>query len=107
MAFITVTNDSFVPEFGLPEGEAEILQNVACIISCRRGTMPMSRDIGLSQDWIGMPINTAQILLISELAEALKTQEPRVRLIQAECGEGEDAASGVKISVEVEIVDGE
>lgn len=107
MARFIVSNDNFVPEFGLPEGEAEILQNVACIISSRQGTMPMSRDIGLSQEWIGMPINTAQILLISELSEALKTQEPRVRLIQAECEAGENAASDVKIFVEVEIIDGE
>lgn len=107
MAVYTVTNEGFIPELGLPEGHAEILQNVACIICSRLGSMPLSRDIGLSQDWIGMPINVAQVKIISELADAVSIQEPRAQLEEVECSADADEITDIKISAKVVIMDGE
>lgn len=107
MAVYTVTNEGFVPELGLPEGAEEILQNVACIMSSRRGTMPMSRDIGLSYSWIGKPLNVAQVQIIAELADAISQQEPRAQLEAVTCAEGADPASDIIFSAQVVIVNGE
>jgi phage baseplate assembly protein W len=69
--------------------------------------MPLSRDIGLSQEWIGMPINVAQAKIISELAEVISIQEPRAQIDEVECSAGADETTDVKISAKVVIVDGE
>jgi len=106
MSVYTVTNTGFVPELGLPEGAEEILQNVSCILCSRAGTIPMSRDIGLSHSWEGKPINVAQVQIIAELADVISQQEPRAQLEEVTCTVGEDP-SEIKIAAQVVIVDGE
>ena len=99
---VIVTNDDFVPHLGLEYGSAEeITQNVAIILSTRRGSCPMSRQIGLSYDWIGRPLNVAHALVAAEVAEALEEQEPRARLIGIALSDMQ--VNSVRIEAEVEI----
>ena len=106
MAVYTITNEGFVPVLGLPEGVEEILQNVATIISSRTGTMPMSRDIGLSWDWLGMPLSRAQPQIVADVANAIAELEPRATLEDVEA-ETDDWTGEIKISARVVISDGE
>ena len=99
---VTVTNEDFVPELGLVDGSAqEVAQNVAMIISTRKGTCPMARDIGLSYDWIGRGINVAHALVAAEVVEALEEQEPRATLEGITLAESDGET--VTIYAEVEI----
>ena len=102
----TVTSEGFVPAFGLPEGVDEILQNVATIMSSRQGSMPMSRHIGLSHDWIGKPLNIARVQIVGELSNAIQEQEPRATLAEVMCAV-DDKTGEILISAKVVIADGE
>ena len=102
----TITSSGFVPQFGL-EGDAEILQNVNCIINSRLGSMPMSRNIGLSQEWMGLPANVAQVMILSELAEEIQAQEPRAQVETIEYAADGDSGGNFQISAKVVISDGE
>ena len=95
-----------MPVFGLPEGPEEILQNVATIISSRLGSMPMSRNVGLSWDWLGMPLPRAQPLIVAEIANAIDELEPRAALEEV-VTEADDWSGEIKISARVVIEDGE
>ena len=36
-----------------------VLQNLMCLVSTRKGTIPMYRDFGLPMEWIDKPIDAA------------------------------------------------
>lgn len=99
---VRVTNAGYVPVLGTVDGSAaEIAQNVANIIATRKGTCPMSRDIGLSYEWLGRSIYVAHSLVAAELREALEEQEPRATLVGVVLAEaGSDV---ITIEAEVEI----
>lgn len=64
-----------------PTSEAEeIIQNVQTIISTVKGTVPLDRAFGISEDVIDLPIQVAQAKLSNEIFDAIKKYEPRVTI---------------------------
>lgn len=63
---------------------ASILQNVAIILSTVKGTCPMYRQFGITGDFVDKPIPVAQVLMQSDIKEAIETYEPRVEVIGVE-----------------------
>lgn len=55
----------------------EIIQNVKCIISTIKGSVPLDRDFGIYGSFIDMPQHQAQQLLRVSIIEAIETYEPR------------------------------
>jgi phage baseplate assembly protein W len=63
---------------GVEDGSvAEILRNVAIILSTKQGEVPMHRGLGIPPEIVDRPAPVAQILLISAIKEAVETYEPR------------------------------
>lgn len=80
----------------------DILQNVATIISTRKGTVPLDRNFGLSQDFLDRPMLVAEPLVTAEITEAISEYEPRAAVVSVEFEAGD--SPGVLIPVvEVEI----
>jgi len=63
---------------------AEVLQNVACILSTRQGTVPYDRTLGLSQIWIDDPTPVAQARMTAEVIQTIHSREPRARVLSVE-----------------------
>jgi phage baseplate assembly protein W len=80
-----------------PETEVvEILQNVRTIIGTRKGTVPLDRDFGISWDYVDQPIAVAQMLMRSEIVDAVETYEPRAKVESVTFhGSQEDSLDGV------------
>lgn len=80
-----------------PETEVvEILQNVRTIIGTRKGTVPLDRDFGISWDYVDQPIAVAQMLMRSEIVDAVETYEPRAKVESVIFnGSQEDSLDGV------------
>jgi len=67
--------------FGL-SGVPEIMQNVRTILKTRRGTVPLDRDFGISQEFLDSPINVTRAKAEQEIFLQLKKYEPRAILKQ-------------------------
>ncbi len=63
------------------EVERSICQNVALIISTRKGSVPLYRDFGINMDFLDRPMPAAEALLFAEVSEAIDIFEPRARLV--------------------------
>jgi len=50
--------------FGLAD-VAEVMQNVRIILTTRKGTVPLDRDFGISQEFLDSPINITQAKAVS------------------------------------------
>lgn len=55
----------------------EIYQNVRCILSTPKGSVPLDRNFGISAQIVDAPIARAKAILSSEIVEAIETYEPR------------------------------
>jgi len=60
---------------------AEVMANVANILSTRKQSCPLFRDFGLPMNFIDMPINKARTIAVLEVTEALRDFEPRATLV--------------------------
>lgn len=77
----TVVGDTLKDINLAPETEVEeILQNVAIIITTSKFSVPLNRDLGLSQRFIDMPLPVAKAILISEIHDAIEKYEPRASI---------------------------
>ena len=54
-----------------------VLQNIALILATPKGSVPMYRDFGLSQEFLDKPIPVAKAMLVAEVREAIEIWEPR------------------------------
>lgn len=82
--------------FDLETEVVEILQNVRTIIGTRKGTVPLDRDFGISWDYVDQPIAVAQMLMRSEIVDAVETYEPRAKVESVTFnGSQEDSLDGV------------
>ena len=81
----------------------EVLQNVACLMSIGRGTVPLERGLGIDVELLDAPIIAAKSRLAADLAEQLAEFEPRAKL-QSLTFEG-DAADGTLKPLATIIID--
>ncbi len=61
-------------------GIPEIIQNIRVIITTIKGSVPLDREFGIKGDFIDLPMPLAKTILISELADEIEKQEPRVNV---------------------------
>lgn len=95
MSKYRVGQDSIGVDFA-PEGVMEILQNVRTIITTRKGSVPLDRDFGLPWDAVDQPLPVAQMLMRSEVIDAIERYEPRAKVTSVDCAEDvEGAMDGV------------
>lgn len=66
-----------------PRNEAEeIIQNVRTIINTCLGSVPLERNIGISWDYLGLPIGVAKDRLKIAIFDAVEEFEPRAEISQ-------------------------
>jgi len=77
-------------------GEEEIEQNVACIIETPKGSCVGDREFGTDQDWIDKPFAIQQMMIQTDLIQAIPKYERRVELTGLDFSETteEDHAAG-------------
>ena len=61
-------------------GVEEVIQNVRFLLKTIKGTCPLYRQFGLPINIVDKPINTAQALIVAEVARAIQRFEPRAKL---------------------------
>ena len=60
--------------------EAEVIQNVRCILSTRKGSVPFDRAFGVSWDMLDRPLPVAKAMMIAAVVEAVQEYEPRAEV---------------------------
>ena len=60
----------------------EVLQNIAILLSTPKFTVPLDRNLGLSQAFVDKPPAVAKALLISDVMDAIEEYEPRAEIVE-------------------------
>lgn len=103
MSYQVSPGDLSVLRFNEGDMVSSALQNIAVILSTRKGTVPLYRDFGLNMDFLDKPIPVAKVMMISEVREAVERWEPRATVLGVTFSE-DPAQPGILIpTVEVEI----
>lgn len=82
---------------------ASVLQNVAIILSTRRGSCPLYRDFGVPMDFLDRPMPVAKTLAYAEIKETIEAYEPRVTVVGVTFEERADTPGLLIPTVEVHI----
>lgn len=82
---------------------SSVLQNVAVILSTKKGTVPLYRDFGLSWRSVDKPIPIAKVMLYTDVKEAIEEYEPRASVVNVTFREDSSTPGGLIPIVEVEI----
>ncbi len=80
----------------------EVLQNVAMILATPKFSVPLDRDLGLTNQHVDKPIQTAQAIIISEIIDAIEKYEPRATVEEVRFRQGSRAGALIPV-VEVSI----
>lgn len=97
---VSLTDDNFTLQ-EINEVQS-ILQNIALILRTRKGTVPMSRDFGLAQEFLDKPIDIAESLAFSEIMDAIEEYEPRAKLNDVTFRAAENGAIIIDVEVNIE-----
>lgn len=82
---------------------SSVLQNIAVILSTRKGTVPLYRGFGLDQRSIDKPIPIAKTMLYVDVKEAVEEYEPRAEVVNVTFQEDPAIPGRLIPTVEVEI----
>lgn len=80
-----------------------VLQNIAVILSTRKGSVPLYREFGLNMDFLDKPIPVARVMMIAEVREAIERWEPRATVLHVSFAEHISEPGRLIPAVEVEI----
>ena len=80
-----------------------VLQNIALILATPKGSVPMYRDFGLSQEFLDKPAPVARAMMVSSVREAIEEWEPRAAVKQISFTESGLEPGKLVPTVEVEI----
>ncbi|MDD6088474.1 MAG: GPW/gp25 family protein [Desulfovibrionaceae bacterium] len=72
--------------------EAEVIQNVRCILATRKGSVPFDRAFGVSWDMLDRPLPVAKAMMIAAVVEAIQEYEPRAEVRGVKFNADGDAA---------------
>lgn len=86
---------SFAPATELEE----ILQNLRCILSTTKFSVPLDRDFGIDASFVDRPMPAAQAKMSASIVEAIKTYEPRVTVTAIEWEGSPDGILRPKVQV--------
>lgn len=81
-----------------------VLQNIAIILSTRKGSVPLYRDFGLNMDFVDRPIPVAKVMMVAEVREAVERWEPRAKVLEVSFKEDVARPGQLIPIVEVEII---
>lgn len=59
---------------------AEVIQNVRCIMSTPRFSIPLDRSFSIDGDVVDLPLPEAEARMANEIFRALRRYEPRARI---------------------------
>ncbi len=82
-----------------------VLQNIALILSTRKGTVPMYRGFGLDQRSVDKPTPIAKPMLYVDVKEAIEEYEPRAEVVNVTFQEDPAIPGRLIPTVEVEIIE--
>lgn len=103
MRYTVSATDLTAIRFNETDTVASVLQNIAVILSTRKGTIPLYRSFGLDMDFLDKPVPVAKVLMIARVREAIETWEPRATVLDISFRE-DPAQPGLLIpTVEVDI----
>lgn len=88
-------------DFSPPSVMAEIAQNIRCIITTVKQTVPMFREFGLDVNIIDSPINEAGAKLKSNIIMAVRKYEPRAKITSINFEAGNNGNLGVRITFDI------
>ncbi|WP_050698007.1 GPW/gp25 family protein [Anaeromassilibacillus senegalensis] len=104
MRYTVSAQSSGIVQINETDTVASILQNVAIILATRKGSVPLYRNFGLSQEFVDKPISVAKSMLYAEIKEAVEAYEPRAEIVNISFQEDAAALGRLIPVVEVEIV---
>lgn len=67
----------------IPEIE-DIIRCVTNLIMTPAGTVPLDRDFGIDQSFLGLPIDVAQNIFAVEIIDKAEKYEPRINITEVE-----------------------
>jgi len=82
MSHVVRADDLSTVKLNEPDHVAATLQEVAAVMSTRRGSIPLYRTFGLPMAFLDMPANVAVPVMISEVTEAIQEFVPNAELLQ-------------------------
>lgn len=82
-----------------------VVQNIAVLLSTKKGTVPMYREFGLDWRALDKPMPRALQLLRVDIKEAIEEFEPRAQVLSIEFGADASSPGTLISSVEVEILE--
>lgn len=102
----TVSLDGSV-DFAPQSEAAEILQNIRTILNTCVGTVPLARDLGITWDFVDMPLPVVKARFQAAVIDAIAEQEPRANVQAVEFEENTDDAMDGKLTPRVIVSIGE
>lgn len=84
MVLEITNNDSGKLPFGNIRGTDRIIQNVINIMNTYKYEVAYNRGFGISPDIIDKDIETMSAMVIEDLFDSIKTNEPRAKLISVD-----------------------
>ena len=102
MNFLVKAADLTALRISEPDTVTSVLQNIAIILTTRKGTVPLCRAFGLSHEFLDKPTPAAKMMLRVEIREAI---EPRARFVGVTFEEDVLQPGRSVPTVEVEIYD--
>ena len=100
MRYTVSATDLTAIRFNETDTVASVLQNIAVILSTRKGTIPLYRSFGLDMD---KPVPVAKVLMIARVREAIETWEPRATVLDISFREDPTQPGLLIPTVEVDI----
>jgi len=104
MSHVISADDLSAVKLGETDHAAAVIQDVAVVLSTRRGSVPLYRNFGLPMRFLDMPANIAEPVMIAEVTEAIQEFVPSAELIQVIPIYDKDNPARMKPSVEVRIL---
>ena len=105
MNFLVKAADLTALRISEPDTVTSVLQNIAIILTTRKGTVPPCRAFGLSHEFLDKPTPAAKMMLRVEIREAIERWEPRARFVGVTFEEDVLQPGRSVPTVEVEIYD--
>lgn len=103
MSYTVSATDLTAIRLNEPDTVNSVLQNIAVILSTRKGSVPLYRDFGLNMEFLDKPAPVARVMMIAEVREAIERWEPRATVVGVSFSEDLSNPGLLIPTVEVEI----
>ena len=80
----------------------EILQNIKCILSTTKFSVPLDREFGIDASFIDMPMDVAKAQMASEIIMAVAKYEPRAAVTNIDWEHDIDGILRPKVQVRID-----